>query len=161
MNLNIFFYVISAFLRTNSRSTYHSAIRSSSISRIELPSRTSCIFVRSFLLLVDSPSFTATYFRRIKQKSFPHPTLALLVESSNLPSPHIMIEFRLVWAVTYNLTMLYQPISIPDKLGRRITGVASTFLSLIIAEKSLFRCLGQNMIYDRPTWVLFRNRLEI
>jgi len=53
------------------------------------------------------------------------------LESSNLLSPHMMIEFRLVWAVTYNLTMLYQPISIPDKLGKRIMGVASTFWLLL------------------------------
>jgi len=39
--------------------------------------------------------------------------------------------------------------------------VANTFLSQIIAEKSLFRCIGRSMIYDRSTWVLIRKRLEI
>lgn len=122
------------FLRTNQRAIFtDSAIQSPSISGVNCQvglrvSSSARPFYSSILLPLPLP------ISNEQAEVFPQPSLAL-VESSNLPSPHMMIEFRSIRAVTYNL--LCQPFQFQflTDLGRRITGSTSV-LSLIIAERS-------------------------
>lgn len=171
-SLNIFFGEFTSsrhtFLRTNSRSTcYFHGFYNPIVFDFwsQLLSRTWCIFVCSRLFSSFFPlpsSFTATHFRvsgRAKHRSLS--TLALspwTAESSNLPSPRTMIEFRLVRAVTYNLR--------PDALSTRFNfnprqtwqknnGCSKyVLITDYCREIFLFRCLGRGMIYGSPTWAV-------
>lgn len=115
-------------------------------------------FVRSYVRLFFSLTLYVLLFLcryslpTGKEENLPSSLLAL-VESSNLPFPRMMIEFRLARVVTYILTVLCRPvsISIPVGLGRRVAGAESTLITDYCQEIFLFRCLGRDMIYRSPT----------
>lgn len=112
-------------------------------------------FVRlfSFSLILHVLLFLCRYSLPTGKEEDLSSFLLALAESSNLPFPRLMIEFRLARVVTYILTVFCRPvsISIPVRFGRKVAGVESTLITDYRQRILLFRCLERDLIYRSLT----------